>query len=73
MSLRLNPLNDQQLAALDQLTQGLTKEQTLWLSGFFEGRLSAFGGSVDVGASVNTVAPLVKPESLINLTILASL
>ncbi|WP_167613172.1 assimilatory sulfite reductase (NADPH) flavoprotein subunit [Maribellus sediminis] len=70
MSLKLNPLNDQQLAALDQLTQGLTKEQTLWLSGFFEGRLSALGSSFEGGSSLPAAAPIAKPESMINLTIL---
>lgn len=70
MSLKLNPLNDQQLTALDQLTQGLTKEQALWLSGFFEGRLSAFGGSVESGQPVVAAAPEAQPESLLNLTIL---
>ncbi len=70
MSLKLNPLNDQQLAALDQLTQGLTKEQILWLSGFFEGRLSAFGGSAETGQPVVAAAPEAQPESLLNLTIL---
>ena len=69
MSLKFNPLNDQQLAALDQLIQGLTKEQTLWLSGYFEGRLSALGGdTTQVSAVGVTAAP--KPESNINLTIL---
>lgn len=71
MSLKLNPLSDQQLSALDQLVQGLTKEQTLWLSGYFEGRLAVLGGSTDAQPSTSTVAALAPaPETRINLTIL---
>ncbi|MFV0590393.1 MAG: assimilatory sulfite reductase (NADPH) flavoprotein subunit [Draconibacterium sp.] len=74
MSLKLNPLNDQQLTALDQLVQGLTKEQTLWLSGYFEGRLAVLGGSAEVQQASTSVASVeavaAAPESSINLTIL---
>lgn len=70
MSLKLNPLSDQQLTALDQLTQGLTKEQTLWLSGFFEGRLSAMGGSPVTSETTVPATVEPQPESLLNLTIL---
>ncbi|MCE4565627.1 assimilatory sulfite reductase (NADPH) flavoprotein subunit [Maribellus sp. CM-23] len=71
MSLKLNPLSDQQLTALGQLVQGLTKEQTLWLSGYFEGRLAVLGASSEVqsiSAPAAAVAP--APENRINLTIL---
>ena len=70
MSLKLNPLSNEQLVALDQLTQGLTKEQILWLSGYFEGRLAAFGDH-SVQAAVSSVAASAPvPDSGINLTIL---
>lgn len=71
MSLKLNPLSDQQLTALDQLVQGLTKEQTLWLSGYFEGRLAGLGGSTGVQQTMTSATALAPaPESRINLTIL---
>ena len=53
------------------MVQGLTKEQTLWLSGYFEGRLAVLGGSSEVqqiGATAAAVAP--APQNRINLTIL---
>jgi len=66
MSLKTNPFNEQQLATLNQLLPGLTKEQILWMSGYLEGRLAAEGG-VEV-PQPNAVA--VQTESLVNLTIL---
>lgn len=72
MSLKLNPLSEKQLAALDQLTQGLTKEQTFWLSGYFEGRLSTLNGEPVGSAELNVSAPAAAPvpQSNINLTVL---
>jgi sulfite reductase (NADPH) flavoprotein alpha-component len=73
MSLKTNPLNDAQLSALSQLVEGLNKEQTVWLNGYFEGRLAALGG-VDVptvtGTTVSTAAAAPPPQSSIKLTIL---
>ena len=69
MSLKTNPLNDQQLNALNQVTEGLTKEQAIWLSGYFEGRLAAFGGSEVHASSIQTAAA-APPENAIKLTVL---
>lgn len=73
MSLKTNPLNDVQLSALSQLVEGLNKEQTVWLNGYFEGRLAALGGvevslPANTATSAATVAP--SPASSIKLTIL---
>ncbi|HYQ56954.1 MAG TPA: assimilatory sulfite reductase (NADPH) flavoprotein subunit [Draconibacterium sp.] len=69
MSLKTNPLNDAQLSALSQLVEGLNKEQTIWLNGYFEGRLAALGSvKVPVAASTTVTAP--APQSSVNLTIL---
>jgi sulfite reductase (NADPH) flavoprotein alpha-component len=40
MNAKTNPLNESQLAALEQVTHELTPEQILWLSGYLEGRLA---------------------------------
>lgn len=37
MRIELNPLNNDQLKALEQLSQGLGKEQLIWLNGYFQG------------------------------------
>ncbi|WP_430971895.1 assimilatory sulfite reductase (NADPH) flavoprotein subunit [Sunxiuqinia rutila] len=37
MSIKLSPLNDVQLKALEQLTQGIQPEQAIWLNGYFQG------------------------------------
>ncbi len=37
MSFKLTPLNENQLKALSQLSQGLEKEQLIWLNGYFQG------------------------------------
>ena len=37
MRVELNPLNNDQLKALEQLSQGLGKEQLIWLNGYFQG------------------------------------
>ncbi|WP_297089548.1 assimilatory sulfite reductase (NADPH) flavoprotein subunit [uncultured Draconibacterium sp.] len=67
MSLKTNPLNDAQLSALGQLVEGLTKDQALWLNGYFEGRLAAFGG---LEVPMVESAAAAAPQSSINLTIL---
>ena len=43
MTLKSNPLNEKQLAALHELTGTLTADQIIWLNGYLEGRLAAFG------------------------------
>ena len=45
MSIQLSPLNEQQLSALSSLTGGLTREQLLWINGYFQGLLAFSGGS----------------------------
>jgi sulfite reductase (NADPH) flavoprotein alpha-component len=60
-----NPLNDKQRNAFNDLIKELTTEQTIWLHGYFEGRLSGFSAPV-----VSISAPLVKSAPESNLTIL---
>ncbi|MGQ7869445.1 assimilatory sulfite reductase (NADPH) flavoprotein subunit [Sunxiuqinia sp. sy24] len=45
MSIKLSPLNDVQLKALEQLTQGIQPEQAIWLNGYFQG----LAGAVSTG------------------------
>lgn len=37
MPIKLSPLNEQQLNALNSLSSGLNREQIVWLSGYFQG------------------------------------
>ena len=60
-----NPLNDIQRSALNNLINELSKEQEIWLHGFFEGRLSLSG--------ISQSLPVSKPETvepIANMTIL---
>ncbi|MGQ8337871.1 assimilatory sulfite reductase (NADPH) flavoprotein subunit [Sunxiuqinia sp. A32] len=41
MSLKLHPLNETQLQALEQLSFGLEAEQLIWLNGYFQGLAGA--------------------------------
>ncbi len=41
MSIKLSPLNENQLKALEQLSEGLEKEQAIWLNGYFQGLTGA--------------------------------
>ena len=41
MSIQLSPLNEQQLGALTSLTAGLSREQLLWINGYFQGLLAS--------------------------------
>lgn len=41
MSTQLNPLSEQQLSALGQLTAGISRDQLLWLNGYFQGLLAS--------------------------------
>ncbi|MEZ5105978.1 MAG: assimilatory sulfite reductase (NADPH) flavoprotein subunit [Draconibacterium sp.] len=65
MSLKSNPLNENQLKALGELVNGITAEQMIWLSGYFEGRLAGMNGTVSLVPVVESV-----PVSNTNLTIL---
>ncbi len=44
MTIPLSPLNDQQLKALKSLTDGINREQIVWLSGYFQGLLASPAG-----------------------------
>ena len=69
MSIQLSPLNEVQLKALEQLTQGAKPEQVIWLSGYFQG----LAGGVNIGpaaaAGAGASGSAVSPEKL-PLTIL---
>lgn len=41
MTIPLSPINDQQLKALKSLTDGINREQIVWLSGYFQGLLAS--------------------------------
>lgn len=45
MSIQLNPLNEQQISALSSLTYGITRDQLLWLNGYFQGLLASAGNA----------------------------
>ncbi len=66
MNLKTNPLSEHQLAALAQLTEGLTSEQVLWLSGYLEGRLAA----AELSVSKTGAAPAPAAVPTTKLTIL---
>ncbi|HKJ78223.1 MAG TPA: assimilatory sulfite reductase (NADPH) flavoprotein subunit [Prolixibacteraceae bacterium] len=71
MTLKSNPLNEKQIKALNELATGVTPEQIIWLSGYFEGRmagLTASNGSTEIPDSVGET--ITEPEILTNLTIL---
>ena len=65
MSIKLSPLNDVQLQALEQLTQGLQPDQVIWLNGYFQG----LAGGVTVGSSSQPTTELSAVAKL-PLTIL---
>lgn len=73
MSLKSNQLNEKQLIALNELVNGITKEQIIWLNGYFEGRLAGLNGSVPVNGTASPFAEQVVEsvqEPTMNLTIL---
>ena len=51
MSIHLSPLNDQQLSALESLSGSLTREQLLWINGYFQGLLVSAGNNQPAGIS----------------------
>ena len=51
MNIQFNPLNDQQLSALSNLTASLSREQLLWINGYFQGLLAASGSVQPVTAA----------------------
>jgi sulfite reductase (NADPH) flavoprotein alpha-component len=44
MTIQISPLNEQQLKALKSLTDGINREQIVWLSGYFQGLLASAAG-----------------------------
>jgi len=70
MSNKLSPLNDIQLKALEQLTENLNRDQTIWLSGYFQGLTGDFiSGSKTARAAERLVTTNGAPEKL-KMTIL---
>ncbi|MDP2113710.1 MAG: flavodoxin domain-containing protein, partial [Bacteroidota bacterium] len=63
MTIQLSPLNEQQLGALSSLSAGLSREQLLWINGYFQGMLASSTGI----QPLNTV---VQAKSNKKLTIL---
>ena len=50
MSIQLSPLNDQQLAALSALSSGISREQLLWVNGYFQGLLASSASAPQISA-----------------------
>jgi sulfite reductase (NADPH) flavoprotein alpha-component len=55
MTIQLSPLNDKQINALSILTDGLQKEQLLWINGYFQGLLASSDGILPVNSVVQIV------------------
>ena len=55
MTIQLSPLSEQQLSALSSLSSGLTREQLVWLNGYFQGLLISSGGVSEVKALTQSV------------------
>lgn len=63
MALKFNPLNNEQLAALEKLVKNITPEQVIWLNGYLEGRLSATGEGVNISSekgSSESIPPVAR-------------
>ncbi|HEY3371013.1 MAG TPA: assimilatory sulfite reductase (NADPH) flavoprotein subunit [Prolixibacteraceae bacterium] len=60
MTNQLSPLNDQQINALRVLTEGLQREQLLWINGYFQGLL----GSSQLTPLVGAVLPAKSNKQL---------
>lgn len=69
MTIGFNPLNDKQRNNFNELVKELSTEQSIWLHGYFEGRLSSVAGvSVSVSSVAATVSLPAVPQG--KLTIL---
>ncbi|MFB6320004.1 assimilatory sulfite reductase (NADPH) flavoprotein subunit [Saccharicrinis sp. FJH54] len=55
MSIKSNPLNENQLKAFNQLVEELSPNQLFWISGYLEGRLAAAGFKTDNAVDAATV------------------
>lgn len=67
MSIKLSPLNDVQLKALKQLSEGIQAEQINWLNGYFQGLAASFAGASMQATTKNAV---VAPAEKLPLTII---
>ncbi|OFX59737.1 MAG: sulfite reductase [NADPH] flavoprotein, alpha-component [Bacteroidetes bacterium GWB2_41_8] len=63
MTIQLSPLNEKQLGSLSALSAGLTREQLLWINGYFQGLLATSSG-------IQPVNSVVQEKSSKKLTIL---
>ncbi|MGV8090463.1 MAG: sulfite reductase flavoprotein subunit alpha [Mangrovibacterium sp.] len=63
MNFTLNPLSEEQGRALEQLLRGASREQIIWLSGYFQG-LTANAGQVlqTTSAEASVLYPVNLPE-----------
>ena len=59
MSIHLSPLNEQQLNTLSGLSAGMSREQLLWVSGYFQGLLA---GSGNHQSSIETISSAQKSK-----------
>ena len=68
MTLKTNPLNEKQLKALNELMDGITSDQAIWISGYLEGKLSGLNGRFGTAEAVAEIEAQKEPTA--NLTIL---
>lgn len=63
MSINFNPLGEVQARALEQLLQGASREQIMWLSGYFQGLTAEAGQRFQLTPAESPVnQPIVLPE-----------
>ncbi len=71
--MKSNPLNEKQLAALNELVNGITPDQIVWLNGYLEGTLAGLAGkngTAVTAAGIQTAGIQNEPVVKTNLTIL---
>ncbi|MGV8136649.1 MAG: assimilatory sulfite reductase (NADPH) flavoprotein subunit [Mangrovibacterium sp.] len=69
MNYNFNPLNETQARALEQLLQGASREQIIWLSGYFQGLTAGAGQRLQPAQTgLPVTQPVILPEQG-NLTI----
>lgn len=67
MSLRSNPLSDQQISALNELIKEITPEQLIWLSGFMEGKLSGLPANAEAVPTIAAVKTIEAPQAYLTI------
>ena len=65
MNLKSNPLSEKQLKALNDLVDGITSDQIIWLNGFLEGKLTGLNGKAPIVQVLEN-----EPSPEIKLTII---